>query len=321
MTARIEELAKRGVIATGDAKLMATMDEVFAEKKAKARGDGRAGEARAPQAASAFSMRASAWPSWSMPAPSSSPACSAPRAAGPRITTARRPTARSRASAKIDGRECAVVANDFTVMGASSGATNGRKIGHMKRVATSRGLPMVFLGESLRRAHARPHGRARHGRAAGQRPDAVCPHARDAVGVGDARASPTAPPPGTAVLSDFCVLRKGAVLAVSSAQLASLAIKEEVDPAGDGRLAGPCRGDRLRRLRSPRPTRKRCRRSAPSSPTCRAITTKRRRSIRCRRLRRQHGQHRQAAARAAHAGLRRAHASSAPSSMRAASSS
>jgi acetyl-CoA carboxylase carboxyltransferase component len=33
-----------------------------------------------------------------------------------------------------------------------------------------------------------------------------------------------------AVLSDFCVLRKGAVLAVSSAQLASLAIKEDVDP-------------------------------------------------------------------------------------------
>ena len=45
-------------------------------------------------------------------------------------------------------REVAVVSNDFTVFGASSGATNGRKIGHMKRVATSRGLPMVFLGES-----------------------------------------------------------------------------------------------------------------------------------------------------------------------------
>ena len=39
---------------------------------------------------------------------------------------------------KIDGRECAVVANDFTVMGASSSATNGKKIGHMKRTATAR---------------------------------------------------------------------------------------------------------------------------------------------------------------------------------------
>ena len=33
-----------------------------------------------------------------------------------------------------------------------------------------------------------------------------------------------------AVLSDFSVMRKGAVLAVSSAGLASLAIREQVDP-------------------------------------------------------------------------------------------
>ncbi|MBM3385222.1 MAG: methylmalonyl-CoA carboxyltransferase, partial [Betaproteobacteria bacterium] len=49
---------------------------------------------------------------------------------------------------RVNGREAAVLANDFTVLGASSGATNGRKIAHMKRVATQRGLPMVFLGES-----------------------------------------------------------------------------------------------------------------------------------------------------------------------------
>src|SRR6201999_1736568 len=49
---------------------------------------------------------------------------------------------------RIDGRETAVAANDFTVKGASSSATNGRKLGHLKRVATARGLPMVFLGES-----------------------------------------------------------------------------------------------------------------------------------------------------------------------------
>ena len=49
---------------------------------------------------------------------------------------------------KVNGREAAVVSNDFTVLGASSGATNGRKIAHMKRVATQRGMPLVFLGES-----------------------------------------------------------------------------------------------------------------------------------------------------------------------------
>src|SRR3972149_799514 len=49
---------------------------------------------------------------------------------------------------KIHGREASCVANDFTVMGASSSATNMKKIGQMKRAAVSRGLPLVFLGES-----------------------------------------------------------------------------------------------------------------------------------------------------------------------------
>ena len=49
---------------------------------------------------------------------------------------------------KIHGREAACVANDFTVMGASSAATNMKKIGQMKRAAVSRGMPLVFLGES-----------------------------------------------------------------------------------------------------------------------------------------------------------------------------
>src|SRR4051794_9171392 len=49
---------------------------------------------------------------------------------------------------KIHGRTAAVVSNDFTVMGASSSATNMKKIGHMKRTAVSRGIPLVFLGES-----------------------------------------------------------------------------------------------------------------------------------------------------------------------------
>src|SRR5665213_3488664 len=49
---------------------------------------------------------------------------------------------------RIENREVAVVSNDFTVKGASSSATNGKKIGHIKRVATERGIPSVFLGES-----------------------------------------------------------------------------------------------------------------------------------------------------------------------------
>lgn len=49
---------------------------------------------------------------------------------------------------KVQARKVAVVANDFTVMGASSSVVNGKKIRHMREVATKNGLPLIFLGES-----------------------------------------------------------------------------------------------------------------------------------------------------------------------------
>ena len=130
---------------------------------------------------------------------------------------------------KVDGRECAVVANDFTVMGASSGATNGRKIGHVKRVATSRGLPMIFLGESSGARMPDHMGSRGMGALLGNDPTQYArmreaPWASATLGLSYGSSS------WYAVLSDFSVIRKGAVLAVSSAQLASLAIKEDVDP-------------------------------------------------------------------------------------------
>lgn len=130
---------------------------------------------------------------------------------------------------RLDGREVAIAANDFTVMGASSSATNGRKLGHLKRVATQRGLPMVFLGES---SGARmPDHMGSRGMATLLGNDPIqyqrmreTPWASATLGMSFGSSS------WYAVLSDFNVMRKGAVLAVSSARLASLAIKEEVDP-------------------------------------------------------------------------------------------
>jgi len=46
----------------------------------------------------------------------------------------------------IGGRDVAVVSNDFTVKGASSAATNMKKVGQMQRTATERGIPLIFLG-------------------------------------------------------------------------------------------------------------------------------------------------------------------------------
>ncbi len=131
--------------------------------------------------------------------------------------------------ARVNGREAAVLANDFTVMGASSGSTNGRKIAHMKRVATQRGLPMVFLGESSGARMPDHMGSRGMGTLLGNDGTQYIrmretPWASATLGLSYGSSS------WYAVLSEFNVMRKGAVLAVSSPLLASLAIKEEVDP-------------------------------------------------------------------------------------------
>lgn len=130
---------------------------------------------------------------------------------------------------RLDGREVAIVANDFTVKGASSSATNGKKIGQMKRVATQRGLPMVFLGESSGARMPDTMGSRGMGALLGNDPTQYqrlreTPWASAVLG--DCYGSST----WYAVLSDFNVMRKGAVMAVSSARLSSLAIGEQVEP-------------------------------------------------------------------------------------------
>lgn len=130
---------------------------------------------------------------------------------------------------RIEGREVAVVSNDFTVMGASSSSTNGRKIAHAKRVATQRGLPLIFLGESSGARMPDHMGSRGMGSLLGNDPTQYVrmretPWASATLGLSYGSSS------WYAVLSDFCVIRKGAVLAVSSSLLASLAIGETVDP-------------------------------------------------------------------------------------------
>lgn len=156
-------------------------------------------------------------------------------------TSATRPEDRDRSPAdgkiagfgKIDGRECAIIANDFTVLGASSSATNGRKIAHMKRVATSRGLPMVFLGESSG-ARMPDHMGSRGMGALLGNDGTQYMRMRETPWVSATLGPSYGSSSWYAVLSDFNVMRKGAVLAVSSSQLASLAIKEVVDPEAMG---------------------------------------------------------------------------------------
>lgn len=148
---------------------------------------------------------------------------------------ARRPEARDKSPAdgkvtgfaRIDGREVAIVSNDFTVMGASSSPVNASKVGHVKKVATRRGLPMVFLGESTGARMPDVMGAAAI--MGGDRPTQYL-RKRETPWVSAVLGHCYGSSSWYAALADFCVMRKGAITAVSSTRLTSMAISEAVDP-------------------------------------------------------------------------------------------
>ncbi len=131
--------------------------------------------------------------------------------------------------ARIDGREVVVVSNDFTVKGASSSLTNMRKIAQMRRVALMRGLPMVWLGESSGARLPDNQGSRGMGTMLGNDPTQYqrtreTPWASAILGYCY----------GSSFLynccSDFSVMRKGAVMAVSSPGLVELATNQSISP-------------------------------------------------------------------------------------------
>lgn len=134
---------------------------------------------------------------------------------------------------KINGRRVSLVSNDFTVFGASSAAVNGKKIGHIKKTATQRGMPLIFLGESSGARMPDHMGSAGMGSLLGNdgtqyRRTREIPWVSATLGMSYGSSS------WYSVMSDFNVMRKGAILAVSSPMLASMAIGEEVDPEALG---------------------------------------------------------------------------------------
>ncbi len=133
----------------------------------------------------------------------------------------------------IDGRPVGVVSNDFTVKGASSSATNAKKVSHIKRYAKQRGFPLVFLGESTGARMPDHMGSRGMGTLLGQ-DGAQYLRTRDTPWVSASLGHSYGSSTWYSVLSDFNVMRKGAVLAVSSPLLASLAVGEDVDPQALG---------------------------------------------------------------------------------------
>src|SRR5687767_7464889 len=130
--------------------------------------------------------------------------------------------------ARINGRDVCVVVNDFTVKGASTSATNSKKVAHMKRAATERGMPLVVIGESTGARLPDAMGSRGMGQLLGNditqfRRLRETPLA--AAALGPSFGSST----WLTCQSDFSVMQKGAVVAVSSPRLVSMALGEKVD--------------------------------------------------------------------------------------------
>ena len=130
--------------------------------------------------------------------------------------------------AKIDGRDVAVCVNDFTVKGASTGATNGRKLAHLRRTATEKGMAFVHIGESTGARLPDAMGSRGMGTMLGNDPTQFR-RARDTPWASAALDTSFGSSAWLCCCSDFAVMRKGSVMAVSSPRLVSMAIGEKVD--------------------------------------------------------------------------------------------
>jgi acetyl-CoA carboxylase carboxyltransferase component len=127
---------------------------------------------------------------------------------------------------RVNGREIALVSNDFTVLGASSAVINMKKIKHVKQIAARRGMPLVLLGES---SGARmPDRMGAAGRAIIAQDATEYQRLREtpwcSALLGQCYGSST----WYSAMSDFVVMRKGSVMAIASPNVTSIAINRPI---------------------------------------------------------------------------------------------
>jgi acetyl-CoA carboxylase carboxyltransferase component len=127
---------------------------------------------------------------------------------------------------RVNGREIALVSNDFTVLGASSAVINMKKIKHVKQIAAKRGMALVLLGES---SGARmPDRMGAAGRAIIAQDATEYQRLREnpwcSALLGQCYGSST----WYSAMSDFVVMRKGSVMAIASPNVTSIAINRPI---------------------------------------------------------------------------------------------
>ncbi len=130
--------------------------------------------------------------------------------------------------ARINGREVAIVSNDFTVLGASSSVINMKKIRHTKESSIKRGLPLVMLGES---SGARmPDRMGAAGRSIIAQDPVEYQRLRETPWVSALLGPCYGSSTWYSAMSDFVVMRKGAIMAIASPNVTSIAINKKIEP-------------------------------------------------------------------------------------------
>ncbi|PPR63912.1 MAG: putative propionyl-CoA carboxylase beta chain 5 [Alphaproteobacteria bacterium MarineAlpha4_Bin2] len=130
--------------------------------------------------------------------------------------------------AKVDGRDIGVCVNDFTVKGASTSATNSKKMSHTRRVATEKGFPFVHVGESTGARLPDAMGSRGMGNLLGN-DTTQFRRMRDTPWAAAALDTAFGSSAWLCCCSDFAVMKKGSIMSVSSPRLVSMAIGERVD--------------------------------------------------------------------------------------------
>lgn len=130
--------------------------------------------------------------------------------------------------ARIDGRDVGVVVNDFTVKGASTGATNSKKMGYIRKTCTERGMPFVHVGESTGARLPDAMGSRGMGTMLGN-DTTQFRRMRDTPWAAAALDTSFGSSAWLCCCSDFAVMKKGSIMSVSSPRLVSMAIGEKVD--------------------------------------------------------------------------------------------
>ena len=129
---------------------------------------------------------------------------------------------------RINGRDVGVVVNDFTTKGASTGATNSKKMGYIRTTCVQRGMPFLHVGESTGARLPDAMGSRGMGQLLGNdmsqfRRKREVPYISAALDTSFGSSA------WMCCMADFAVMKKGSIMSVSSPRLVSMAIGEKVD--------------------------------------------------------------------------------------------